>query len=78
VLASLSSSDIGLLTANALLFTTVGICGGYTTISSFTLQTLNLGLEGEWVRAALNVGGSVALCLLAAEAGHLLVLAIFQ
>ncbi len=61
---------------DARLFTMVGICGGYTTISSFSLQTLNLALEGEWVRASLNVVGSVALCLLATGIGHLLALGI--
>jgi fluoride exporter len=58
------------------LFAMVGICGGYTTISSFSLQTLNLALEGEWVRASLNVVGSVALCLTATGIGNLLALRI--
>ncbi len=59
---------------DARLFTMIGICGGYTTVSSFSLQTLNLTLEGEWWRAAANVVGSVTLCLAAAAIGHLLVL----
>ena len=57
-------------------FTMVGICGGYTTVSSFSLQTLNLALEGEWVRASVNVVASVILCLAAAGFGHLLALAL--
>jgi CrcB protein len=48
-----------------------GICGGYTTFSSFSLQTLNLGLEGDWLRAGANVILSVALCLAAVWIGHL-------
>jgi len=41
----------------------VGICGGYTTFSSFSLQTLNLVEDGEWLYASGNVIGSVVLCL---------------
>jgi CrcB protein len=45
-------------------FVMVGLCGGYTTFSSFSLQTLNLMSDGEWAHASGNVLGSVALCLL--------------
>jgi CrcB protein len=48
-----------------------GMCGGYTTFSSFSLQTLTLSLEGEWFRAGMNVLLSVALCLAAVWLGHL-------
>lgn len=41
----------------------VGVCGGYTTFSSFSLQTLNLARDGQWLYAGLNVGLSVALCM---------------
>jgi CrcB protein len=40
-----------------------GLCGGYTTFSSFSLQTLNLARDGEWLYAGLNVTLSVVLCL---------------
>ena len=53
-------------------FLMIGICGGYTTFSSFSLQTLNLAEEGEWLHAGANVIGSVALCLVAVWLGHLL------
>jgi len=53
----------------------VGICGGYTTFSSFSLQTLALAQDGEWLAAGMNIMGSVALCLLAVWLGHTAALA---
>jgi fluoride exporter len=53
-------------------FVLIGFCGGYTTFSSFSIQTLNLMEDGEWLRAAANIGGSVALCLFAVWIGSLL------
>jgi CrcB protein len=53
-------------------FFMVGICGGYTTFSSFSLQTLNLANDGQWFRAGANVVLSVALCLAGVWLGYLL------
>lgn len=44
-------------------FFMVGVCGGYTTFSSFSLQTLALARDGDMARAVTNVGASVILCL---------------
>jgi len=51
-------------------FLMVGICGGYTTFSSFSLETLNLVRDGEMIPAAANAIGSVVLCLMAVWLGH--------
>ena len=59
-----------LVSSDARQFVMVGLCGGYTTFSSFSLQTLALAQNGEMLRAGLNIGGSVALCLLAVWLGH--------
>ncbi|HEY5624212.1 MAG TPA: fluoride efflux transporter CrcB [Gammaproteobacteria bacterium] len=52
-------------------FLMIGICGGYTTFSSFSLQTLNLLRDGHWLWAGANVLGSVLLCVAAVWIGHL-------
>lgn len=53
------------------LFLMVGVLGGYTTFSSFSLQTLNLAREGEWLYAGANAAGSLVLCLVGVWLGHL-------
>jgi fluoride exporter len=50
----------------------VGICGGYTTFSAFSLQTLQLAQRREWLFAGGNILLSVVLCLIAAWLGWLL------
>jgi len=53
-------------------FVMVGICGGYTTFSSFSLQSLNLMRDGLWLEAGANIVLSVVLCLMAVALGHFL------
>ncbi len=48
---------------DARIFVMVGICGGFTTFSSFSLQTLELAQAGEMMRAGAYVALSVILCL---------------
>lgn len=57
-------------------FFMIGLCGGYTTFSSFSLQTLDLVQEGDWLKAALNTVLSVLCCLFAVWAGRIIGLAV--
>ncbi len=57
---------------NIRLFVMVGVCGGFTTFSAFSLQTLDLMRSGANGRAALNVAASIILCTSAVAAGHLI------
>lgn len=49
----------------------IGLCSGYTTFSSFSLQTLDLMRSGAMGRATMNVVASLALCIGALAVGHL-------
>ena len=52
------------------LFLMTGVCGGFTTFSAFSLQTLDLLRIGALDRAFVNIAGSVLLCLAAVWLGH--------
>lgn len=78
----LGSAVIGIVAATALspsrtvispelrIFLMVGFCGGFTTFSSFSLQTFELLRDGRAGAALANVLGSVLLCIAAAAAGY--------
>ena len=73
LLAALTGPDGRVLVAPEVrAFWMVGFCGGYTTFSSFSLQTLTLAQAGDWPRAGLNVALSLLLCLAAVAAGYML------
>ena len=57
---------------NIRLFVMVGLCGGFTTFSSFSLQTFDLLRSGAWGKALANVLLSVVLCFTAVAIGHVL------
>ena len=52
-------------------FVMIGVCGGFTTFSSFSWQTLNLLRDREWLFAGGNILLSVVLCLLATWLGYM-------
>ncbi len=59
-----------LVSASTRQFLMAGVLGGFTTFSSFSVQTLTLLREGEVGSATLNVVLSVVVCLVAAWAGE--------
>ena len=61
-----------LLPSVARQFVMIGLCGGFTTFSSFSLQTLNLATDGEYLYAGLYIVLSVVLCLIAVWLGSIL------
>lgn len=73
VLAALAEPDgRWYLDASARQFLMIGVLGGFTTFSSFSLQTLNLMRDGHWLYAAANMVGSVLVCLVAVWLGWIL------
>ena len=59
------------LNPSARIFVMTGICGGFTTFSSFSLEALNLARSGEWMRAGAYVLASVTACLVGVFLGYL-------
>ena len=55
---------------NTRAFVMVGLCGGFTTFSAFSLQTLDLARDGRLLQAGGNIVLSVVLCLAAVALGH--------
>lgn len=47
----------------------IGLLGGYTTFSSFSIETLNLFENGAWLSAALNILLNLILCIVATWMG---------
>ena len=53
----------------ARVFLTIGVCGGFTTFSSFSAESVELMQSGQWGRAGIYILSSVALCLVATALG---------
>ncbi|MDR6991977.1 MULTISPECIES: fluoride efflux transporter CrcB [Luteimonas] len=79
VLAALLTDRPGHAVLHASLWTglVIGVLGSYTTVSSFSLQTLALLRDGEYARAVGNVAASLIGCLAAVSAGYLLMLQVW-
>lgn len=61
-----------LLSPQMRLFLTVGLCGGFTTFSTFSYETINLIKNSQFLLATSNVLGSVFLCLIAIYLAYIL------
>jgi len=64
--------------SNIRIFVMVGICGGYTTFSSFSLESLNLMQAGEWMPAVGYILASVIFCLAGVSLGHVAALLVHR
>lgn len=67
--ATLAGADNRLVSSTTYIFVTIGILGGFTTFSSFSLQTIKLLGDGEWLWAGGNVLMSVIFCLVGTACG---------
>ena len=57
------------ISPEARVFLAVGVCGGFTTFSAFSAETLELMQSGQWARAGTYVIASVVLCVIATALG---------
>ena len=68
----------GMLPSNAVLFLKTGLCGGFTTFSTFSLETLSLLERGKYAIGSAYALGSLVVCVLGVMAGKLFVKTLLQ
>jgi CrcB protein len=70
ILAAVVPPEGRILGADARALIMIGVCGGFTTFSTFSLETLNLARNGDWAGASLYTLGSFVLCITAVALGY--------
>ena len=63
------AGDPAVISPETRVFLTVGVCGGFTTFSAFSIENLELFQSGQWGRAAIYVVASITLSIAAAALG---------
>ena len=71
--AVLGLATTGVVSSDLRLVLLTGLCGGLTTFSTFSVETVQLVLERRYRQAALSVGLNLVLGIAAAALGYLLV-----
>ena len=72
LLAALASADSKpIVIGDTRAFLMIGVLGGFTTFSSFSLETLNLARSGQLAAAGWNAAASLVLCLVGVWLGYL-------
>ena len=70
--------EIQNISSNMRNFIFIGILGGFTTFSTFSVETLSLALDRQYLKAAVNIAASVSTCLVGVWGGHVLASAVNQ
>lgn len=71
-LVTVLSLERGLLNAEMRLLVAVGVCGGFTTMSTFSYETVALLRDGQVLPAMVNLSATIVVCLFAVWLGALL------